>query len=164
LKNKEQLDTMAGMLDSAASEVRTISHQMMPKELEQFGLLPAIESLLSNNLGITGKNFEFNHFGFNSRLPQQIELNLFRITQELVSNTIKHADATQLNVQLLKRGDVVVLIFEDNGKGFEVLENANFGIGLLNVESRVKSINATLDIESELGKGTTIRIRTPLNE
>jgi signal transduction histidine kinase len=163
-KNKEQLDTMAGMLDSAASEVRTISHQMMPKELEQFGLLPAIESLLSNNLGITGKNFEFNHFGFNSRLPQQIELNLFRITQELVSNTIKHADATQLNVQLLKRGDVVVLIFEDNGKGFEVLENANFGIGLLNVESRVKSINATLDIESEQGKGTTIRIRTPLNE
>ena len=92
-----------------------------------------------------------------------IELNLFRIIQELVSNTIKHADAKQLHIQLLKRKDAVVLIVEDNGKGFQTSDDGSFGIGLMNVESRVNLIHGTLDIETELTKGTTIRIRTLLN-
>lgn len=162
--NFYQFTKMAGMLDSAASEVRTISHQMMPKELEQFGLMPAVESMLNNYLGNTGVKYEFNQFGMEDRLPLKIELNFFRIIQELVSNVIKHADAKQLNIQVLKRQDALVLIVEDDGKGFEVANDSDFGIGLMNVESRVESINATLDVESEPGKGTTIRIRTPLNE
>jgi signal transduction histidine kinase len=157
------LKEMSVMLDSAATEVRTISHQMMPMELEQFGLLPAVDSLLSNNLKHTNIQFSFDHLGFENRLSEAIELNLFRIIQELVSNTIKHADAKQLNIQLLKRQDAVVLIVEDDGKGFKMTNNGNFGLGLMNIESRAKTINATLDIESVIDKGTTIRVRTQLN-
>jgi signal transduction histidine kinase len=135
---------------------------MMPKELEQFGLVPAIEGMLYNNLKNTNIQYSFDHLGIEKRLPQLIELNLFRITQELVSNTIKHAKANNLNIQLLKRQNNVVLIAEDDGCGFEVTEIDGLGIGLMNIESRVKSINAHLDIESELNKGTTIRVRIPV--
>lgn len=161
--NYVSLKEMVGMLDNAAAEVRTISHQMMPKELEQFGLLPAVESLLTNNLKHTSVEFSFDHHGIENRLPRAVELNLFRIIQELVSNTLKHAEAKHLNVRLLKRQNSIVLIVEDDGKGFKLTDDGNFGIGLMNIESRIKTINATLDIESEIDKGTTIRIRIPLN-
>ena len=157
-----ELKEMAGLVDNAAGELRTISHQMMPKELEQFGLVPAVESMLYNNLKNTNIQYSFDHLGIEKRLPQLIELNLFRITQELVSNTIKHANANNLNIQLLKRQNNVVLIAEDDGCGFEVTDIDGLGIGLMNIESRVKSINAHLDIESELNKGTTIRVRIPV--
>lgn len=162
-KNSDQVKKIAGMLDKAAMEVRTISHQMMPKELEQFGLVPAIESLLRNSFENSNVQFDFNHLGMENRLPEVIELNFFRIIQELVSNVIKHSGAEKLDVQLLKRPDAVVLIVEDDGKGFERKDKQDFGIGLMNIESRVKMIKSSLDIESEPGKGTTIRIRTPLN-
>jgi len=163
-ENFGNLQKMSELLDNAAAEVRTISHQMMPKELEQFGLVPAIESLLRNNLENAGIRFEFNQLGMEKRLPQIVELNLFRIIQELLSNIIKHADAKNLHVQLLKRQDSVVLIVEDDGKGFEIKNDERFGIGLMNIESRIKMIHSNFIIESEPGKGTTVRIRTPLNE
>jgi len=161
--NPDQVKKIAGMLDNAATEVRTISHQMMPKELEQFGLVPAVESLLRTSLENSGVQFDFNHLGLENRLPKVIELNLFRIIQELVSNVIKHSGAKKIDVQLLKRTEAVVLIVEDDGRGFELKDNQGFGIGLMNIESRVKMIKSNFDIDSEPGKGTTIRIRTPLN-
>jgi len=158
------LQKMSELLDSAAAEVRMISHQMMPKELEQFGLVPAIESLLRNNLENSGIQFEFNQLGMEKRLPQVVELNIFRIIQELLSNVLRHAEAKNLHVQLLKRQGAVVLIVEDDGKGFEIKNDESFGIGLMNIESRIKMINSNFVIESEPGKGTTIRIRIPVNE
>ncbi len=157
------LQGMADMLDNASAEVRTISHQMMPKELEQFGLISAIEGLLSSSFKTIGIQYSFDHFDIEKRLPEAVELNLFRIIQELVSNTIKHAEADLFSIQLLKRKAAIVMIAEDNGKGFITHNNEGFGIGLMNIESRTKTINATLNIESEPGKGTIIRIRTPLN-
>lgn len=158
----KNLNGMAGMLDEAASEVRTISHQMMPKELEQYGLVPATENMLQKNLGETSIRYTFDHIGFNSRLPSVVELNFFRITQELISNVIKHASARQLSIQMLRRNEKAVLIVEDDGKGFEV-EKAASGIGMLNIESRVKAMHGQMDVESAPGEGATIRIRVPLN-
>ena len=159
----EKMNKMAILMDDASKEVRAISHQMMPKELEQFGLIPAINNLLETALKNDNTQFEFNHFSLPDRLDSTIELNLYRVIQELVSNVIKHAAAGSVHLQLLKRNNNLVLIFEDDGKGF-VSEPPAGGIGLANIKSRVKVLNGTITYESSPGNGTTIRIRIPLNE
>ena len=158
----KQLEKKSHMLDDAVSEVRTISHQMMPKELEQFGLVPTIRGILQFNFGNTGIQYSFEESGMESRLPQSVELGLFRILQELVANILKHADAALVNVQLVRRSKQVMVMVEDNGKGFDFDNLKNPGIGLMNIESRVEAISGKLNYETAVGKGTIVTIRIPL--
>lgn len=162
-KNYGELKDMVDLLDSASAEVRQISHQMMPKELEQFGLIPATESMLETILKNTKITHEFHQLGLDKRLPDFIELNTFRILQQLTANVVKHANADKIDIQLLNRNKKLVLFFEDNGKGF-VRGRSTDGIGIMNIESRVKAMDGELDIESHSGKGTTVRIIIPLDE
>jgi signal transduction histidine kinase len=150
------------MLDNAGKEVRSISHQMIPKELEQFGLVPAIEGMLHLNLEKSQVNYQFEHSGFENRIGTQIELVLFRVLQELVSNVLKHSGANELNVQLVKVKSHVVLNVSDNGIGFDVEKKEKNGIGLLNIASRIDGIKGHLHYETAPGSGTTVTIRTPI--
>ncbi len=156
------LENLSTMLDGAAGEVRTISHQMMPKELEQFGLVAALDNMLQNNFINNEIKYKFEHLGLEERLPTRIELSLFRISQELVSNAIKHAEAKQIDLQLLHRNNFCVLMVSDDGKGFEKGSVDSCGIGLMNIESRVQSISGNLNIESKPDEGTTFTIRIPI--
>jgi signal transduction histidine kinase len=158
----QDLKRLQTMLDSASAEVRTISHQMMPKELEQFGLVPAIENMLKMNFENAPLQYHFEHSGFEERLGVPIELALFRVLQELISNVIKHSQATFLNVQLLKLKTHVVLNVSDNGVGFDVDAAEKNGIGLLNIASRIDAIKGHLNYESAPGTGTSVTIRTPI--
>ncbi len=150
------------MLENAGAEVRSISHQMLPKELEQFGLVPAVEGMLSLNLENAPLKYQFEHSGFTERIGSQIELAMFRILQELISNVIKHSKANLLTVQLVKLKSHVVLNVTDNGIGFDVECQEKNGIGLLNIASRIDAIKGHLHYESEPGKGTSVTIRTPI--
>ena len=150
------------MLDNAGKEVRSISHQMIPKELEQFGLIPAVEGMLHLNLEKSQVNYQFEHSGFDVRIGNHIELVLFRVLQELVSNVIKHSGANALNVQLVKLNSHVVLNVSDNGIGFNVEKKEKNGIGLLNIASRIDGIKGHLHYESATGAGTSVTIRTPI--
>ena len=158
----QDLKRLHTMLDNASAEVRTISHQMMPVELEQFGLVPAIENMLKMNFENAPLQYHFEHSGFDNRISDQIELALFRVLQELVSNIIKHAQATFLNVQLIKIKTHVVLNVSDNGVGFDVDATEKKGIGLLNIASRIDAIKGHLNYESAPGTGTSVTIRIPL--
>lgn len=160
--NIEMVGKLSKLLDGVSAEVRSISHQMMPKELEQFGLVPAIENMLKSMLGNTKIEHVFQHVGLEKRLPAEIELSLFRISQELVSNVIKHAEAGKIDLQLMRRNESVVYVFSDNGKGMELKPEKLKGIGMVNIESRVQSLKGNLNIESDQGKGTTFTIRVPL--
>lgn len=165
LKNSpkiKQLQKMSAMLDEAVSEVRTISHQMLPKELEQFGLVPTIRSILQFNFGNTGIQYKFEESGMENRLPQAIELGVFRILQELVANILKHADASIVNIHLVRRSKQLMVMVEDNGKGFDFDKQKSPGIGLVNIQSRVEAINGVLNYETAAGKGTLVTIRIPL--
>ncbi len=150
------------MLSNAGAEVRNISHQMIPKELEQFGLVPAIEGMLNLNFENSSLKVQFEHSGFTERIAEKIELALFRVLQELISNIIKHSKARKVNVQLIKLNTHVVLNVTDDGIGFNVNIQGKNGIGLLNLASRIDAVNGHLHFESESGKGTTITIRTPI--
>ena len=147
------------MLDNANAEVRSISHQMMPKELEQFGLIAAVDEMLRINLENTHLKYSFEHNGVIDRIGNETELALFRVLQELVNNVIKHSKADMLNVQIIKHSGNVVLNVSDNGVGFDVDRYEKKGIGLLNIASRIDGIKGHLHYESTPGIGTTVTIR-----
>ncbi len=160
-KQSEIFTSLSNLIDDTASEVRNISHQMLPKELEQFGLVAAIEGLLKNSFRKTGIQVSFEHFGITTRFSYTIELALYRILQELIANILKHANATEVKIELLKRREWILLIVEDNGQGFDFNSKKNHGIGLMNIESRVESVNGLLNYESEKNKGTVVTVNIP---
>lgn len=160
---KEKFLTASELLDLAAGEVRNISHNMMSGVLAKFGLIPALEDLQSR-ISETGK-LKVNLYTSNvsGSLDGEQELQLYRIVQELMSNILKHSEATETNIQLNENDDSVNLIVEDNGVGFNPDKlNVNAGIGLVNLKARVAKLNGTLHIDSGLGAGTTISIDIPI--
>jgi signal transduction histidine kinase len=84
---------------------------------------------------------------------------LFRVIQELVNNALKHSDAANITIQITIQPETLLVLVEDDGKGFEVNnENKNNGLGLANIQNRVNYLKGNLNFESELGKGTTVLI------
>jgi len=162
--NEKPSSTVVGMLDDAADELRSISHQMMPKELEQFGLLPAIKGFLDLRLRNTDIFFSFEHLKMEERLEPGVELGVFRVVQELTANIVKHSGAKLMNVQLLRRNKNLILIVTDDGKGFELKKIKDGGIGLMNIESRVEALKGIVNFVSSPENGTEVTIRIPLYE
>lgn len=160
---KKTLIELSGILDSAADEVRSISHRMMPRVLEEMGLIPALEDMLEKALKFTSLTYQFDHFNLDHRLPKRTEVALFRITQELVNNIIKHAQATLVSVQLFRNQNQLILIVEDNGKGMNG-EETREGHGLLNIRSRLNTIHGEVNFEASPTAGTTATIRLDLPE
>jgi len=157
-------DNIIQMLDDASNELRNISHQMMPKELEQFGLVPAMEGFLELRLKNTEIMYNFEQLNMNERVSSDQELGLFRILQELTGNIVKHSEAKSMNVQLLKRNNNLIMIVADDGKGFETKGQLGIGIGLMNIESRVEALKGFMNFESSINNGTEVTIRIPINE
>lgn len=157
----KQLEELTAILNDAASEVREISHQMMPKALEESGLVDALKEMLDKSLRLTGIKHEFEHFNFEGRLEPKIELSLYRVSQELINNVIKHSGADFVSVQLFLNGDYLILIIEDNGRGMEA-SSATDGHGMLNIKSRLNTIDGNVNYEASPNAGTTATIRIKL--
>lgn len=157
-EEKNKLHELSKILDSTASEVREISHRMMPKVLEAFGLVPAIEEMLDKTLSLTPIKHQFEHYNFDQRLPKKTELALFRICQELINNVIKHANANFVSVQLFKNQNQIILMVEDNGKGISENDKSD-GHGLLNIKSRLSTIQGQVNFEASENAGTTATVR-----
>jgi signal transduction histidine kinase len=161
-EEKNKLHELSKILDTTAADVRDISHRMMPKVLEAFGLVPAIDEMLEKSFSLSEIKYEFEHYNFDQRLPKKTELALFRICQELINNIIKHANANFVSIQLFKNQNQLILIVEDNGKGIKN-DARQEGHGLLNIKSRLNTINGQVNYEGSQGAGTTATIRILLS-
>lgn len=159
--DQKKIESMTKILNDVINEVRDISHQMMPRILQESGIVPAIEDMLEKVFGNTSLTYKFEHFGIDSRMNERTEIGLYRICQELVSNIIKHASATQVNVQLFKNAQMLVLLVEDNGLGMNRSGSSN-GIGLLNISSRAETIHGEFNLEPSPVSGTLATIRIPI--
>ena len=100
--------------------------------------------------------------GLEERLENSLELSLFRMIQELIANIIKHSEATNATIQLTQHEKNLNIIVEDNGKGFNYTNTKTTGIGLQTIQKRIEHLNGKLNVDSTLGKGTTILIDVPL--
>jgi len=161
-KSVDKLKDITKTLDEAADEVRNISHQMMPKVLSTAGLILAIEDMLNKSLKYSRIKYQFEHFGLeNKRFDAKIELSLYRVCQELINNVVKHSEANFVSVQLFKSSNNLILMLEDNGKGMQSGKDGE-GIGLLNIASRIDTINGEINYEPGPDSGTVATIRIPL--
>lgn len=160
---RERFNTSIKTLDDAGQEVRSISHQMMPRALMELGLVTAIDDLLAKSLSFTEIDFSYEHEGVeDGMLTQRLEVALYRICQELINNIVKHSGATEVQVQLHTAANHVVLMVEDNGKGFELGKTGD-GIGMMNINSRASAINGKISFEKGFEHGTVAMVRIPTN-
>ncbi len=149
-------------IQEVVKDLRNLLINLSPTVLEDFGYTNAVEGL-ANKINETKLiHFDLNVFGFKQRLQKDYELALYRITQELINNILKHADAKNISLQTGQRDDKIVLLIEDDGKGFDVNLHKD-GYGLKNLETRTKLLNGKITIESIPGKGTTTLIEIPYN-
>ena len=133
--------------------------QIRPEMLTKFGLNEALKDYCNTINTSKLLTIKYQSVGMEARLDNSVEIIIYRIIQELLNNTMKHAAATEAFVQVIREKDRLNVVVEDNGKGFDagLLEN-NKGAGLANVRSRVDYLKGQLDIHAEPGKGTLVNI------
>lgn len=158
---KELSQRASLLLDTSVVELRQLIHNLSPRTLTQLGLVEAIRKITADiELSHQQLRITFEH----DELPQSTEeitrINLYRIIQELLQNTLKHAQATHIVIKLKYLNHQFQLHYHDDGRGFSHAQTAN-GNGLTNIESRVMLLNGKLYINTAPGLGFTIRIEIP---
>ncbi len=157
-------DKTNGLINEAYEKIRAIAHAKNSGVIAKEGLLQSVMQM-ANKISIAN-NLEIivNDHGLDTRLENSLELSLFRIIQELVTNVVKHANATQAHIHLTNHYDSLNIMIEDNGVGFNTsgITKQTEGMGLKNVDKRVEFLNGSMEIDSEFGRGTNIIINIPL--
>lgn len=162
-ENKVLIDKATRMLEQATGDVRKISHNMMPGLLTKLGFFEAVEDLLEHIGDTKDLNAACTITGSQDRLSENKEIMLYRIVQEMVNNTLKHAEAKNIELKINMDGGRLEIEYSDDGRGFDVAkEMESESIGLKSIQSRVNFLNGTLGLESRPGEGTRYSIRIPV--
>lgn len=145
------------LVKTTHKEVRRIAHNLMPIDFSKQNLASAMESFC-NNLKHSNLELVFSASGKSISLPQDHALILYRCMQEIIQNALKHSEVKTLNVQILEKGKDLNISIEDDGIGFDVENLKHQGIGIFKFEKRLKQIQANLEVDSTINKGTSIFI------
>ena len=164
LPNENELfDKVGSLIENVQKEIRAMAHLKNSGVIAKKGLLPALEKLAKNASGTNNLQVEVQDFGLEDRLENTLEITIFRIIQELVTNVIKHANASEAQISITQHSDSLSIIVEDNGSGFNTQQFQNKeGMGLSNIERRVEHLEGTMEADSMPGKGTSVLIDIPL--
>ena len=146
-----------GMLDDSIQELRRVAHHMMPQSLIRHGLKDALSDFCSA-ISIV----KFHYFGKQERLQDKLEIMIYRCIHELVNNALKHAQASQINVQLLQEDTRISFTVQDDGKGFDQATTPE-GMGLQNIRQRVDAFQGKMEIYSS-DQGTEIHVEIKLTK
>lgn len=159
-ENAQAFERSMDMLDSSIREMRRVAHNMMPEALVKFGLDTALKDFCAHINQSGALQINYQSIGLdNARIDQTVAITIYRIVQELINNTLKHAGATNAIVQVTKSDGQLAVTVEDDGKGFDtaILQSAK-GIGWSNIQSRVDFLKGKLDVNAQPGKGTSVLI------
>lgn len=163
LKSMDSYHIAEELIDEACHNVREISHDMMPGSLGKYGLQEAIGRMCAT-IEKSKRNISVNYipFGLENLDDDIVATNVLRMVQELLRNVIKHAEATEVIVQLTLEDQQLIITVEDDGKGFDT-EDEQFqaGLGLESIQTRALSLHGQLEIQSQPGEGTTFTITIP---
>ena len=156
------LEKSSNQIDSIIQRFREISYDLLPNTLVRQGLIKATEEFISKLKPIHPLDIFFSYVDF-TLLPER-EINLYRILQEIIHNTVKHARATTLNISIQKNNKTLLLKTKDDGIGFNYSEKTQIasGLGLLSIHSRVELLGGQLLVTSQPGSGTIFEIEMPL--
>jgi len=156
----------SNLIKEAMGSIRTITRDLLPVNLKRFGLVEALQDLLSKTTGGANLEVHYIHQGY-SPIEEQKELALYRITQELLNNTLKYAEAQNIYLQLHFTDGQLDYSYRDDGKGFEYDQyqrsaKEGLGLGLGSIESRFRIMEGEASFNSSPGKGVLVRIQAPI--
>lgn len=180
----KSLKTLKTLVTQTIQETRAISNDLMPSVLSDFGVLPAIKMLAENDRSETvDVTFETNLTADMPRLDKNVEIMLYRVTQEAVSNAVRHANPSHIHIELMERGNMLQLWVSDDGQGFRIprkravngeemstpddadadqrVRSRPPSQGLHNMQERVKLLNGKFKVYSTPGKGTRVQVTIP---
>jgi PAS domain S-box-containing protein len=165
-ENRARLEELWRQTDSILQGVRRLSHDLRPATLDRLGLLPAVEFLASEVTKYSGVATKVNLLGKEHRLPEEVAIALFRITQEALRNVWRHSGATNAEINIAFSDGWTKITVNDNGKGFQIPEKMSDlakqeKLGLAGMQERAQLVGGTLTVESQPGKGTTVTVEAP---
>jgi len=164
---KVQLSTTQTIVSKTIEQIRDLSYRLRPPALDEFGLGAAVSALAEEVLEPANVKVTC-HCELENQLSSEVEMILYRIVQEGLTNVVRHAEASQVCIALEQKNHAVHLIIEDNGKGFEPgqisADENNRHLGLISMSERAELIGGSLDMYSALGEGTTLEIQVPLSK
>lgn len=154
------------LLEETVNHVRRITRELMPSTLDDLGLPTALDEFVSRlHRMFPGVTIDLNAEYYDQRLTAPVELTLYRIAQELVHNSLRHAQATRIELLLMRQPNRVLLTVSDNGVGFNpeaVRQPGRPGLGLKNIESRLNVIGGRVIFDASPGKGAYVIVDLPL--
>lgn len=162
LSRNEEFAKVKDLLNDTIAETRQISRNLQPGSLHQFGLMKAVRDLIVRVRGDGVPTIDFQHFGEFEGIDHTVALNCYRIVQELLQNSIKHARATEILVQLTRTENELALLVEDNGLGYDP-ETVTKGMGTDNLSQRVQFIRGDISIQTAKGQGTSTMVTVSLD-
>ncbi|MFM9911594.1 MAG: two-component regulator propeller domain-containing protein [Chitinophagaceae bacterium] len=158
----ETYNKTISIIDESVEDVRYLLINLSPKTLNDYGYLVAVEDLVNKLSKLHVINISLVQDGIDQRMPAEVEAGLYRITQELINNTLKHADASLVTLSIKKIDDMIILKYTDDGKGFDHSLNGK-GYGMENIHTRVALLNGKIEWETGKGKQTKVLITIPYN-
>lgn len=151
------------LVTRSIANLRSISHNLLPANLQDFGLIKTLEGHFNTINESSGIAAHFSH-RVGQRLPELVEVQVYRIVQELLNNTLKHSGADTITLWLETKEEQVFLHYEDDGQGFEVTaENAQNGLGLRNLDNRVDMLAGTSETLTSTGEGFIYKLNFPID-
>ncbi len=159
LSSLKEYNQAQNLLDTAVEEVRTISRNLQPSSLANLGLVAAVKDLINRFEGENHPEIEFQHYEIPPKIDKMIAMSVYRIIQELLNNSLKHAHAKEILIQLNSDGGDLVIQYEDDGIGFDENSLTQKGMGLENIRSRVNFLHGTIVMDSGKGSGISVLIR-----
>lgn len=160
--SKENITNILQLSENALTSLRSISHQLMPPQLERYGLIKTIESVV-NQINSTKKiTIHLNSPDSQTTISWDINLSLYRIIMELINNTIKYANATIIQIDIAYNNYTLSCIYTDNGDGI-IKENIDAGLGLKSIEARISALKGKLEFGNRTGvKGFFANLEIPV--
>ena len=156
---RKATEELRELVVATLQDVRRLAVELRPKALDDFGLVPALERLTTTFSEQTDIAVDLEAALGDERLPEEVETALYRITQEALTNVVKHAQARTVSIVLTRRGSSVSAVIEDDGRGIEATDGG--GVGLVGMRERIALLNGRLTIESGERGGTTIAVEVP---
>lgn len=157
----DRLQDAKALVEDSLQEIRSVSHTMLSNALLRSGLAGAVRDFVQKIRSRMAIHLDIQNL--DQRLDSTLELVLFRILQELVGNVIRHAQATEVYIQLFREEDFVVLMVEDNGIGFKPGSPTQAGVGLRNIRSRIDFLGGEMEMDTHPGKGCSVVVRVPVS-
>ena len=154
------LELINESISSIATDIRQISHDLMPSSLIDYGVVTALSNFAKKISDASEIDVQYQSNIKDGQLTKEYELNIFRIVQELVNNALKYSQCQNIEISLRKDNEGIGILVQDDGIGMDV-NKTNSGIGIPNIKSRIASLHGAIEFDSQVGGGVSVHIDLP---